>query len=235
MKPPVRRLVVLAMIFATIAILWVWFFEGMNPPPKMPAAAEQQTQTYPLHENVRATMFWAGEDADDSNNFIDNHASAWTLDWVGAYGGVDDPNKRCGFAPCAFTPKENAFYFALPYNDLDDDCNTKPSQKRAHWYTGATPHGQSIIKNRWVEVRFKDKIAYAQWEDAGPSGEDDADYVFGSAHPLATYGIDLSPATTNYLGTDGDDPVNWRFVPEVSVPAGPWKNKVTTSPPDCAL
>ena len=176
-----------------------------------------------------------GEDADDSNNFIDNHASAWTLDWAGAFGGIDAPSQRCGHAPCGFTPKQNPFYFALPYNDLDDACKTKESQNRVLWYNGPTPPGQSIIKNRWIEIRFKDKTAYAQWEDAGPSGEDDVDYVFGTARPAVTYGLDLSPATSAYLGTDGDDIVNWRFVPDNAVPAGPWKSLITTSAPDCAL
>jgi hypothetical protein len=229
-----RKLIIPTMFVAVIGIIWVWLFEGMNPPVSMPVANEQP-HTYAAHENIRATTFWVGEDADQSNNFIDNHASAWTLDWVGAYGGIDSPSPRCGHYACGFTPKQNPFYFALPYNDLDDFCKTKESQKRVLWYSGQTPPGQSIIKNRWIEVRFKDKTAYAQWEDAGPSGEDDAGYVFGAERPAVTFGLDLSPATSTYLGTDGDDVVSWRFVAEDAVPAGPWKNIVTTSAPDCAL
>lgn len=235
LKPPLRWLVIVIMILATLAILWVWFFAGMGQAPKVPAPPTEQTRSYALHEDIRATMFWAGEDADESNQFIDNRASTWTLNWTGAYGGIDSPDKRCGYLPCGFTPKENPFYFALPYSDLADDCSTKDSQKQVPWYMGETPHGQSIVKNRWVEVHFKDKIVYAQWEDAGPAGEDDTAYVFGTARPQYMYGIDLSPAANTYLGTDGDDPVSWRFVPDSAVPAGPWKNTVTTSPPDCAL
>jgi hypothetical protein len=220
-------------LVSMVTIIGVWFVEGAGPPAKAPAVSEQK-QSYSLHANIRATTFWAGEDADESNAFIDNRASAWVLKWVDAYGGIDSPTRRCGNLPCGFKPKENPFYFALPYNDLDDACKTKPSQARAPWYSGPVAQGQSIIKNRWIEIHFKNKVAYAQWEDAGPSGEDDADYVFGTARPKFMYGLDLSPAAANYLGTDGDGLVSWRFINEPAVPGGPWRATITTSAPDCA-
>jgi hypothetical protein len=229
-----RRLVIAACIMTLVAALGAWFSNSMSPAKPQAANEPMQPVTYQTHSSVRASMFWVGENADASNDFIDNKSSAWLQNWVSAFGGVDTPDKRCGNAPCGFTPKENAFYFALPYNDLDDSCHAKASQKQVPWYSGTTTQGQSIIKNHWIEVRYNNKAVYAQWEDAGPSGEDNATYVFGNGKPTVTYGLDLSPATANYLDTKGDALVSWRFINEGDVPDGPWRSTVTNSAPDCA-
>ena len=186
------------------------------------------------HQGITTTVFWVGEAADASNANIPNSSSTWTEDWLGAYGGVDDPNNRCGLLPCAFTPKENPFYFALPYNDLDTACNTKSSQQQIPWVQMPTTNGNSAVKNQWIQIRHGEKVAYAQWEDAGPLGEDDTAYVFGDAQPHYWSGLDLSPATAKYLELDGKGATDWQFVPESEVPDGPWRNVITTSPPDCA-
>jgi len=69
----------------------------------------------------------------------------------------------------------------------------------------------------------------AQWEDVGPFGEDDADYVFGGAAPAEPRsGLDLSPAAAAALGLAGRGRVSWRFVPEGQVPDGPWTRIETT-------
>ena len=76
-------------------------------------------------------------------------------------------------------------------------------------------------------------MVYAQWEDVGPFGENDSNYVFGSANPKSTTnktaGLDVSPAVNDYLGLSGLDTTSWQFVDEKDVPSGPWKNIVTTS------
>ena len=187
--------------------------------------------TQPNHQSVRATMFWVGEPPDEDNANITNVASAWTEDWVKAFGGIDSPDKRCGYKPCSFEPKENPFYFALPYNDYAADGDLKPNSelKRIPWFSGPAPAGMSLLKNRWIAVTLNGKTAYAQWEDVGPMHEDDVDYVFGDAKPKYRAGLDLSPAMDNYLGLGGEANVSWKFVEASDVPDGPWKALVTTS------
>ncbi len=193
------------------------------------------TQVRANHQSVRATVFWAGEDATSENRFITNRASAWVSDWVGSFGGVDAPEPRCGptsaSLPCGFTPRENTFYFALPFNDYTSDGKLQSDAvlERIPWYhiDGKPMTGQSLIKNHWIEVTFNDKKAYAQWQDVGPFSENDIEYVFGSQPPKAGVGLDLSPATADHLGIDGGAKVAWRFVDEPAVPAGPWRTIIT--------
>jgi hypothetical protein len=189
---------------------------------------------YAPHTNIMTTIFWVGEPGSEENRNIHNLSSTWTENWVGAYGGIDEPEPRCDLLPCDFTPKENAFYFALPYNDLDESCQAKASQRNIPWYATQPPPGESIVKNRWIKIIFEGLTAYAQWEDAGPYGEDDADYVFGSSQPNSEAGLDVSPAVAGYLGLGGQDLTTWQFIDERDVPEGPWRQTVTRSPPDCA-
>lgn len=200
------------------------------------AAHQRSKQSEPatVRHNITATVFWVGEGADESNANIHNRSSAWVEDWVGTFGGVDDPDDRCGLLPCGFTPQENPFYFALPYNDLDESCQAKPTQAQIPWYEDTPPEGYSIVKDRWAKISFAGKVAFAQWEDAGPFGEDDFGYVFGDTAPASDRaGIDLSPATAEYLGINGRDQVSWEFVDESDVPSGPWRQTITKTPPDC--
>ena len=73
---------------------------------------------------IVTTIFWVGEQATE-NNPVPNTESAWDVDWISHYGGEDDPTERKDFVPVRFTPRENPFYVALPYNDVDDH-HTKP-------------------------------------------------------------------------------------------------------------
>lgn len=181
---------------------------------------------------VMTTIFWVGERANRSNDYIANKQSFWDSNWQKSYGGVDDPNKRCGYFPCKFDPKENPFYFALPYADLDDDGNIKENAKRIPWYSDRA-QDDSIIKNTWIEVVYKDKSCYGQWEDVGPNELDDFDYVFGSGKPINSFGVlaglDISPALRDCLELTTNEITAWRFVDEQEVPSGPWKNIVTRS------
>jgi hypothetical protein len=74
-------------------------------------------------------------------------------------------------------------------------------------------------------------VAYGQWEDVGPFGEDDEVYVFGKKNPKSqkndNAGIDLSPAISDYLGLNGKEKVSWQFIEEEAVPKGPWKEIIT--------
>lgn len=195
----------------------------------------QATSEYPLHKNITVTYFWAGEEADADNKNISNLPSAWDEDWVKHFGGVDDPNKRSGFFPAKFAPKENPFYFALPYNDFDSNGNRKKEvYSLVGWAKSVSwKDNQSILKNQWIKIMKGNNVAYAQWQDVGPFKEDDAAYVFGNALPKSKInnhaGLDVSPAVHDMLGLADVDKVDWQFVDADQVPDGPWKKVVTTS------
>lgn len=206
---------------------------GSKAKASSPAAAKPQSANQPAasgwHDNIITTIFWTGEAADASNNYISNSPSAWDGNWSANFGGLDDPDNRNGYYPAAFTPRENPFYFALPYNDLNLNGTRKASASNC-------PNKSNTIswcKNAWIKISKNGKVAYAQWQDVGPLQEDDVDYVFGTARPKNTWGakagLDVSPAVRDYLGLSGIDTTSWAFVPASAVPAGPWKNIVTTS------
>jgi hypothetical protein len=188
-----------------------------------------------IHGPVAATYFWVGEPADSDNAGIPNDASAWDSYWQTDFGGVDDPANRNGYFPSGFTPKENPFYCALPYNDLDVNGKPKPNASRfVYWANGKPwPPDFSFCKNHWVHIIFGQKDAYAQWEDCGPFGEDDTNYVFGTSIPVNTIndhaGIDVSPAVKDFLSLGDITPVSWQFVDDTAVPDGPWKQIITIS------
>ena len=190
---------------------------------------------YRWHKDITATIFWIGEEGDSTNGYIDNHSSVWDDCWVEHYGGVDSPDERNGYMPSNFVPHENPFYCALPYNDFDlTGHRKKDALSIIPWADGKLPADTvSMCKNRWVEISYNGKSVFAQWEDAGPFGEDDYEYVFGNSRPKNpvndSAGIDVSPAVRDFLGLSGMDKVNWRFVDEEDVPSGPWLNIVTRS------
>ncbi|HZS73365.1 MAG TPA: polysaccharide deacetylase family protein, partial [Candidatus Nitrosotalea sp.] len=144
---------------------------------------------YPWHQNIVTTYFWVGEPADADNSYNDNLSSAWDDNWTSRYGGVDDPNTRNGYLPSGFVPKENPFYFALPYNDFNDDGTRKDNAYDVVYWSSEKKtwdDSESMVKNRWIEITKGDKTAYAQWEDSGPFVYDDSNYVFGNARPENT-------------------------------------------------
>jgi hypothetical protein len=189
-------------------------------PPKRPPSA-----AISYHSAVTTTIFWIGEGAGPENLGISNTSSAWDDSWTTHYGGVDDPARHRSFWPSSFKPLENPFYFALPYNDYTAQGKLKASAKQ-YCPTGC--------KNRWIEIRHNGKLAYAQWEDVGPNNEDDVGYVFGSARPASSFnkhaGLDVSPAVRDFLTLEDVDQTDWRFVSYSQVPAGPWREIITTRP-----
>jgi uncharacterized protein YceK len=188
---------------------------------------------YIIHKNITTTLFWIGEESHSDNQYIPNLASAWDGMWMTNYGGVDTPNSRSLNHPTSFTPNENPFYFALPYNDFNHDSTKKEDiLSLIPWASKNGNPLKSICKNRWIKIRKNNKVAYAQWEDVGPFGEDDKDYVFGTKQPKSAInnhaGLDVSPAVKDYLNLKDIDTVSWEFVNSDDVPNGEWKKIITT-------
>lgn len=186
------------------------------------------------HRGITTTVFWVGEAATNDNGQIGNSESAWDEHWFANFGGTDNPNNRNGILPAGFTPKENPFYFALPYSDIDDSGNRKSSATKCPLFQERKNSPHSWCKNSWIAIKNGEKIAYAQWEDAGPFGENDEAYVFGTTAPANKNGVgaglDISPAVKDFLGLDDVSRCDWAFVSSKDVPSGPWKQIVTTTP-----
>jgi hypothetical protein len=196
-------------------------------PPEEVRRAEPAHQ-YDWKRNINTTVFWVGEKP-TQNNPVPNHASSWDQKWAKHYGGYDNPSPKArkGFQPADFTPKENPFYVALPYNDIAQHGHKKEASKVIPWFKEAfTSKWKSVCKGRWIAIRKGDRVCYAQWEDAGPFTTDDSDYVFGDARPKPNAnhnaGLDVSPAVRDYLGLDGSDVTDWKFVDFEEIPEGPW-------------
>ncbi|MBL8158037.1 hypothetical protein JNK62_00675 [bacterium] len=198
------------------------------------------SSAYPLHRGIVATVFWVGE-PEGGGSSEDNALSAWDDDWQRNYGGFDDPQKRNGYHPIGFTPKENPFYLDLPYNDFDDEGRRKTNAYRVIPWANEKQWGprESMMKNRWVKLIRNGITCYGQIQDAGPYEYDDHAYVFGdgSTKPKSTLannaGLDVSPALRDCLKfnhwNNADNKVDWQFVDAADVPAGPWNEIVTTS------
>jgi hypothetical protein len=107
---------------------------------------------YPWKRNIVTTVFWVGE-LPTKNNPVPNTKSSWDQNWMRSFGGYDDPDKsaRSGFRPAKFTPRQNPFYVALPYNDVTRG-QTKPEASRViPWFRQAfVRSGQSVCKGRWA-------------------------------------------------------------------------------------
>jgi hypothetical protein len=180
-------------------------------------------------KRTMTTVFWVGEGATAENGFIHNFASYWDPQWMRHFGGVDHPERRKGFHPAGFKPKQNPFYVALPFAEAHPNGKLKEIAKKIPGF-GRTK--EPLTRNRWVEIRYKGKSCFAQWQDVGPSGEDDFDWVFGSAtKPKNKFGLkaglDISPASAQYLGIKDSAHTEWRLVDAADVPDGPWKEIVT--------
>ena len=203
-----------------------------TPPSKPRLAASDPgivKGRYPWKSGIVTTVFWIGEPV-GGNNFTPNCSSSWDAKWTQSYGGFDTPNPaaRRNFIPVKFTPRQNPFYVALPYNDVTRGT-TKPEARRViPWFKDAfRKEGQSVCRDRWVAIRNRaGKIAYAQWSDCGPFRTDHWQYVFGSERPKPNLnqgaGLDVSPALRDYLGLDGTDLTDWKFVDFKDIPSGPW-------------
>jgi hypothetical protein len=134
--------------------------------------------------------------------------------------------QRADYLPVDFTPRQNPFYVALPYNDLTKGGYKPEAPLVIPWFKeGPQAHKKSVCKGRWIAIRYKDRVAYAQWEDAGPFRTDHWQYVFGDERPKPNLnrgaGLDVSPAVRDFLGMNDTDVTDWKFVDFEEVPARP--------------
>lgn len=197
-------------------------------PPQEEIRRALPAKGYAWKKEINTTVFWIGEKPTEGNP-TPNHSSSWDEKWTKHYGGYDnpDPDARKGFLPAGFTPKQNPFYVALPYNDIAADGHKEDASKIIPWFKKAfTSKWKSVCKGRWIAIRKGDRVCYAQWEDAGPFTTTDSDYVFGDARPKPNAnhgaGLDVSPAVRDFLGLDGQDSTDWKFVEFEDIPHGPW-------------
>ena len=193
-----------------------------------PLPGDEQSH-YPWKRQIVTTTFWIGE-TPTHNNPVPNRSSCWDEKWAQNYGGNDTPDtsaRTSDFIPAAFTPGQNPFYVALPYNDMEHGAHKAEAPQVIPWfpkdYKGPT---KSVCQGRWIAIRFGNKVCYAQWEDAGPFRTDHWQYVFGNDRPRWNLnrgaGLDVSPAVRDFLGMNSTDVTDWKFVDFEEVPHGPW-------------
>ena len=97
---------------------------------------------------------------------------------------IRSPSGRRGYLPAAFTPRQNPFYVALPYNDVTRGTTKPESRQVIPWFRQAfEQEGKSVCRDRWVAIRRGNKVCYAQWSDCGPFRTDHWQYVFGNERP----------------------------------------------------
>jgi Group II intron, maturase-specific domain len=183
---------------------------------------------YRWKPGIITTIFWIGE-SPRGHNPVPNFRSSWDRYWYYSYGGFDNPDaaSRRNFIPVKFVPRQNPFYFALPYNDVEGGHTKREASRVIPWFKQAfVRNGQTVLKDRWIAVRHGNKVCYAQWEDCGPFRTDDWRYVFGDERPRPNLnqgaGLDVSPAVRDYLGLGVKDACDWKFVEFREVPPGPW-------------
>ncbi len=197
-------------------------------PRHLTVLPSQAAERFPWKKDIVTTVFWIGEEP-SGNNPVPNRSSSWDKNWTGSYGGFDDPNPshRSNYIPVRFTPRQNPFYCALPYNDKASTGHRSEAAQVVPWFKEAYQGpGVSVCKGRWVAIRKDNRLVYAQWEDAGPFRTDHWQYVFGNDRPKANLnkgaGLDVSPAVRDYLGLKPTDVTDWKFVDFREVPHGPW-------------
>ncbi|WP_375001385.1 hypothetical protein [Aeromicrobium sp. CTD01-1L150] len=221
---------------------------------QLPCSGGRVAGPHPWHTDIVVTTFWVGEifdafAADGRQSF-----STYDSQWERSYGGCDGIVRggRCetetrvaanDYFPTAMTPRENPFYLDLPYDDVNDEDGFARRGEVVPW-AGRAPYARhvgnrsvSLMKDRWVELRHRGRVCFAQVQDAGPGVYDDAAYVFGhddrrpANRRFNGAGLDVSPAVNGCLGLselDGStDTVDWRFVEAAQVPPGPWTRLVT--------
>lgn len=203
----------------------------VEPQVFVPTASRTATTTrYSWKTSIVTTVFWIGEAA-AGNNPVPNIKSSWDANWTANYGGYDNPDSssRRNFIPVSFTPQQNPFYCALPYNDVTHGQFKPEAPLVIPWFKQAyTEPGRSVCKSRWLAIRKGNRICYAQWEDCGPFRTDHFQYVFQNERPKPNLnhgaGLDVSPAVRDYLALQPTDVTDWQFVEVRDVPPGPWRN-----------
>jgi TonB family protein len=211
------------------------------PPPSIatsssPSITRPSGGVFPWKTDVVTTVFWVGEEQ-SAGKTSPQHQSVWDKDWLKSFGGVDNPEPaaRHDYVPISFVPRQNPFYCALPYNDVEQGQFKPEAPIVIPWFkqVHAQP-GQSVCKDRWVAIRKGDLICYAQWEDCGPFRTDHFQYVFQNERPTSNAshdaGLSVSPAVRDHLGLAPIDVTDWRFIEVSDVPPGPWRNYGENNP-----
>src|SRR6267143_5712881 len=124
-------------------------------------------ERYSWKKEIVTTVFWIGEKP-SANNPVPNRSSSWDANWTRNYGGFDDPERshRHDFIPAKFTPRQNPFYCARPYNDKAKNGHRPETPRGVPWFKDAYQGpGVSTCKGRWIAIRKGNKTVYAQWED----------------------------------------------------------------------
>ncbi len=202
----------------------------VEPQVFVPTTSRPTTERFQWKTGIVTTVFWIGEAA-GGNNPVPNYKSSWDANWQSSYGGFDtpEPSSRRNYIPVAFTPRQNPFYCALPYNDVTHGQFKPEAPLVIPWFKQfyAGP-GQSVCQHRWISVRKGNRTCYAQWEDCGPFRTDHFQYVFGMERPKPNLnhgaGLDVSPAVRDYLGLQPTDVTDWQFVDVRDIPPGPWRS-----------
>lgn len=206
-----------------------------DPQPRSTSPYQYITPTGPgWKKEIMTTVFWIGEDP-AKNNPVPNNKSSWDTKWEENFGGYDCPTNRIGYRPAGFIPQQNPFYIALPYNDVGRDGTKAEASQVIPWFSrDFVRSGKSVVKGRWLAIHYKGRVAYAQWEDTGPFRTDHWQYVFGKERPSQNRnkaaGLDVSPAVRDYLGLNGNDNTDWKFVEAWEVPKGPWTKYGANNP-----
>jgi len=201
-----------------------------------PLVAHPSADVFPWKTKVITTLFWVGEQQVEGKTSL-QHESVWDKDWLKNFGGVDDPEPaaRRDYIPISFIPRQNPFYCALPYNDVEHGKFKPEAPNVIPWFKQVHGEpGRSVCKDRWVAIRKGDRICYAQWEDSGPFRTDHFQYVFQNERPTPNTshgaGLCVSPAVRDYLNLAQTDVADWRFVEIRGVPPGPWRRYGENNP-----
>lgn len=207
----------------------------VEPQVFVPTSSRPATRRFAWKTNIVTTVFWIGEQA-GGNNPVPNYKSSWDANWTTNYGGFDtpEPSGRRGIAnsrgtmPVGFTPRQNPFYCALPYNDVTHGQFKPEAPLVIPWFKqDYVEPGRSVCWHRWVSIRKGNRTCFAQWEDCGPFRTDHFQYVFQNERPKPNLnhgaGLDVSPAVRDYLGLAPTDVTDWQFVEVRDVPPGPWQ------------
>src|SRR5438477_9111540 len=137
-------------------------------PSHLRSAPPSPGEPYPWKRQIVTTVFWIGEKLTENNPVL-NRASSWDKEWSKSYGGVDDPNQvwRQDYTPVKFTPRQNPFYCALPYNDKAATCHRPEASHVIPWFKDAYQGpAVSVCKDRWLVIRKGKKVVYAKLVDA---------------------------------------------------------------------
>ena len=106
--------------------------------------------------NAVTTPFWVGEKQITEKKST-QYASAWEKHWLKSFGGVHNPEltSRGNYIPISFLPHQNTFYYALPYNDVEQGFDPE-AQNAISWFkqTHAEP-GRVIARQQTGETEGK--------------------------------------------------------------------------------